>query len=474
MRRTLLVILRTLKWALILCAFVYVALVLVNLRDEELSAEERSLAQYHNPAVVDGQNAYLALLGFGAPSGTNPIEEGARRIADHNAAAAGDPWGRERLAKIAEGKLQTAEGRKLNWAGGPLQLPDAFDPSYLDQARAHAGDVQQLLNANAELVSRYRALLKLPEFSDTAAPDILAPITTGGSHSQIRRLLLAQSAIDAQSGNADRALDFLSADSGLWRRVLAGSGTLVDEMLAVRFLASDLHVVSALLTTGKFDALRHRAILLELTRPLGKLERNLTPMFAKEFAINAVLFEGMLAEERRVNSENWLHYATNVILYEPFFKINATLNRSARLFSAYSRLSELSPREFLATQAQVKQATDAIGNVTIGWLYNPMGHILVGIAAPQYQVYAGRVMDLAAYVDLVRAQMEWHRAANREDRSPASVDGENIAPHNPYTEQPFHWDASDQSLSFSAVSDIWKQWGTKVFVQAAIGSPKAK
>jgi len=164
MRRTLLVILHTLKWALILCAFVYVALVLVNLRDEELSAEERSLAQYHNPAVVDGQNAYLALLGFGAAAGADPIDDGARRIADHNAAAAGDPWGRERLAKIAEGKLQTAEGGKLSWAGGPLELPDAFDPSYLDQARAHAGEVQQLMACDDEI-------LPLQSRIDTVADD---------------------------------------------------------------------------------------------------------------------------------------------------------------------------------------------------------------------------------------------------------------------------------------------------------------
>ena len=138
MRRTLRIIFRALKWIFILCAFAYFAMVLVNLRDEELSPDARALAEYHKPGVADEQNAYLALVGFDAPTGVNPIDEGARRIAAQNAAAVGDPWGRQRLAKIAEGKSQPAIPGKLNWAGDPLQLPDAFEQSYLDQARAHA------------------------------------------------------------------------------------------------------------------------------------------------------------------------------------------------------------------------------------------------------------------------------------------------------------------------------------------------
>jgi len=456
--------LRILKWALILCTVLYGGLLLVNLRDEELSPEEQALAAYRDPPVADDRNAYLALVGFDAPAGTNPIDEGARRIAEHNAAAAGDPWGRARLAKIAEGKNQTPGADRLAWAGGALKVPNAFDSRYLELASAHAPEVQRLVGVNAQLVSRYRALQKLAAFSDTAAPDILAPSFLGGSSSQIRQLLLAQSAVDAHFARSDRAMDFLSDDIEFWRRVLAGGDNVIDKMVAVDFVAGDLHVIADLLATKTFDASRYRSVLLRLTSPLTKAEADLNAVFAKEFAFNAALLGAMPVEERRVNSESRGHQVWNRLFYEPFFKPNSTLNRSARLFSLYRGLSGNSAREFLKAQDEVGRQALAMSEFRIGWIYNPMGHILVGIAAPAYQVYGARVMDLSAYVNLVRAQLEWRtRLASGSDVSELLLDAK-IEARNPYTDHAFHWDPADRSLGFEAASENGKRWGTKVLI----------
>jgi len=460
MRRAFRIALKLTKWLAIAGVSIYLLLVLVNLPDEALTAEERALAEPNRPAVPDSQNIYVALLGFYAPPGIDSMAYGAKRLAQHNEAAAKDPWRHDRVAKLRAGQPIGEDKDTLKWIDGGRKLPSRFEGPILPNALGQAQDVTYLLEANVELIARYRTLQSLPQFSNTAVPDILSPVLLLGAPADARSVLLAQCAIDALSGRSKRALEFLTADISLWRRVLAGSGTLIDEMRAITYLAGDFRLVSDLISSREFDAFAHRATLASLTTPLTKPELGFGQMFANEFQENARLLSSIDDEEMREAHDSWLSRAGAFLFYFPFFKLNATLNRSAHAMTNYQRLAGLAPSDYLLAKADVKKESEAMADFGLTWLYNPIGKGLVGVAAIQYEGYVDRLPDLDAYIHLVRAQLEVRLASVPSEKVPQFLEKADAESWNPYTNRPFQWSPTAHSLMFDAVSQPWRKWGT--------------
>ena len=82
MRRSTQAAVRIAKWAALACIAFVAGVIVVNLFDEELSPEVAALA-VRSPPVPARDNAYLALLGIGAPARTDPIDDGLRQVAEH-------------------------------------------------------------------------------------------------------------------------------------------------------------------------------------------------------------------------------------------------------------------------------------------------------------------------------------------------------------------------------------------------------
>jgi hypothetical protein len=70
MRRALRIALSVFKWIAVVGCIALLVVVLINLRDEELTPEAQALAEFHRPSIPDEQNAYFALIGFDAPPAT--------------------------------------------------------------------------------------------------------------------------------------------------------------------------------------------------------------------------------------------------------------------------------------------------------------------------------------------------------------------------------------------------------------------
>jgi hypothetical protein len=106
-------------------------------------------------------------------------------------------------------------------------------------------------------------------------------------------------------------------------------------------------------------------------------------------------------------------------------------------------------------------------------VYNPIGKALAGIAVPSYADYCARVFDLAAYLQLVRAQLEIRLAHVAPESVPAFLASAGSDTRNPYTEQPFSWNAEASSLSFEPRSTRWKEWPTGVTPGSAPSSKRS-
>ena len=104
-------------------------------------------------------------------------------------------------------------------------------------------------------------------------------------------------------------------------------------------------------------------------------------------------------------------------------------------------------------------------NPDISWLYNPIGKSLVRIAMPAYPDFIARVFDLAAYVQLVRAQLEARLANVASDQMPSFLGAVGPDARNPYTGQSFTWDAATHKLSFTPMSNHpWRTFSFSAFV----------
>jgi len=460
LRRPLRIALATIKWLAIVGGAALVVVLLVNSRDEALTPEASSLAELQTSALPNAQNAYLVLIGFDAPPGVEPTAAGASLVAENNASAASDPVGWGRISKLAGKDASVEREAQLKFVGNLNALHDPLDGGCLPQALEHAHDIRSMIEANEVLVARYLAMQRLPAYANTSVPDILQSTPPAAGWIASRRLLLMRSCLDLQSGQVAGALEFLAADSDMWRRVL-GYGALLDEMIAVRGLASDLKVLSDLIDVATFDVGANEAKLRQILAPLTAVELNMVSAFRREFELQVNLITELPKEVANDKTAGWIDRLTNGSL---FFKPNATVNLTAKLFSGLLKIANSPPSEYVVLQGALQREIRAQSEPAISWIYNPIGRQLATLTVPSYAdaEYVTRVFDLAAYANLVRAQLELRLAAIPPAQVPQFLTAAGPETQDPYTKLPFRWNASDNSLSFDPKSSRWREWSTKV------------
>ncbi len=150
-----------------------------------------------------------------------------------------------------------------------------------------------------------------------------------------------------------------------------------------------------------------------------------------------------------------------------FYKPQATTNLSAEGFEQLAGLANTAPAGFVARRDRLRAEFTEAGAFRADMVYNPFGKILVEIARPHYDDYVARVFDLAAYVNLVRAQLEIRLATVPPDGVQAFLSNAGAETRNPYDGTPFTWDAATGTLSFQPQTQRFRDWGTSVSVASA-------
>ncbi len=330
----------------------------------------------------------------------------------------------------------------------PISKP-CLQPSLTDPAQLRA-----MAEANKELIARFQALQQMVAYANTSVPDPWQPMPSGG-WGGAQSLLLTQASLDGISGKADRALGFLATDMSFWRRILGTDSGMIDEMVAVRVLASDLALLSELIAAPSFDVRQHQEQLRQMLAPLTPEERNAGRMFKREFQLIARTVNSTQQQAIELEEMDWLDRQ----LYRLFFKRNASVNDSARLFTLLQELGGHPPADFAELRKKVQVRAYALSEPGVTWLYNPIGKTLVGSGTAFYPDFVARVFDLAAYAQLVRAQLELRLANLAPDKVAAFLATAASETRNPYTGQLFAWDDVNRILSFEPMyKRAWPGW----------------
>jgi hypothetical protein len=444
--------------------FALVLAILINLRDPEISGEARAMAHFELPAIAPEGNAYLVLLGLTAPPRVDALAEGRRLADERDAALSADPFARQRLPH-EEREVDPEQDDHLTFAGDLDAGCDIFSEPCLPFARARDRAVRALFTGNRLLIDRYERARRMPGFAAVPIADTRRADIERSNLSRVHAVLLTVAALDAQEMHAAEACGFLQADGAFWRRMLSGAGTLGDKLSAFRALAEDARLASEMIGSKAFDGADCGPLLRMLLTPLTAEELSVANAFRMAFVPIVRMLASWPDPAISVEPESWVdRHLKETPLYDLFYRRNASINRSAELYAGLAALAaQPTPRFIAARDAFVADSGDLM-SIGPSWIYNPLGKALVGRHLLLHVDYIAHAHGAAAYLKLVRMQLELRLAAVSLAEVPQFLERAGPDSANPLDGKPFRWDREHRSLSFDPLDRRWRRWGTSVTI----------
>ena len=448
--------------AAVICALA--AAVLINLRDPKISPQARAMAHFERPAIAAEDNAYLVMLGLTAPPGVDPFTEGKRLVAERDAESLADPFARQRLPH-EEREADSDQDDHLTFTGDLDANCDIFYEPCLPFARARARAVRALVTGNRLLIDRYEQARRMPGFAAVTIADTRRADIERGNLGRVHAVLLTVAALDAQQLHAAEACTFLQADGAFWRRVLSGAGTLGDKLSAFRALAEDARLASELIASAAFDPAACAPSLRTLLAPLTAGELSLADAFRMAFVPTVRMLASWPDPAISLEPESWAdRHLKETPLYDLFYRRNASINRSAELYAGIAALAAQPTSQFIAAREAFVSGSSDLMSVGPSWIYNPLGKGLIARHLPIHVDYVAHVHGVAAYVKLVRVQLELRLAAVPLADVPQFLERAGPDSVNTLDGRPFRWDREQRSLSFDPSDRRWRRWGTSVTI----------
>jgi hypothetical protein len=428
-----------------LVVLLFAVLFAINIRDEPLTPLTQSLLAVAPDRYAPGANIYLAFAGFEAPAGAAVLAAGEARIDYYNthldAALARAP------AADTRATVDLKDPQRLKFQGD-TGFCHPLSGSMWQEIPAHAGEVAALLSDNRELYERYRALLGLRGYYETARPSYLQPMFYPAP--PMHPLFLADVVLRLHAAAATQrqaAFADLKADQKLWHAVLVGNGALLSKMLSAAYLQADDLVLadviadphSVLPTDVEADGI---VPVFDLT------DWDIASAFAAEFRYQAGSLQYLSGHysvtepdpHAQSGAPGWLARLADRT-GRHFLKLNATLNLFAGQTHEFMLAS--APGGSKPGAALKARAAPALPRLSV---YNPIGNALAWIARPAYAPYPARAWDGAALQRLVRLSYEIRAQGIAPAAIPAFMHEHPEWSTHPGDGRPFLWDAAGGAL----------------------------
>jgi len=425
----------------------------INSFDERPSAEAVRLLRSPENHYKPDENIYLALVGFDAPSGQSVVDLGETRIEHYNSTV--DSMLRDPLSGL---EAPTTDPAGLKFTGS-LECCRPRDPSFWGAVHTNGSKFKQLVEQNRELYERYLALFERSGYYETARPSPVMPMILVPT--EVRTLFLASVSWELQTGDEGHmqaALERLRQDTKLWQRVLNGQGGLLSKMIAIAFLQTDSIILSDMIADPNVTLPPNTREYL----PDFALDQwNISNAFAAEFRFHAFLYQQMQAisishwqpPESKDSAVQRVWYRISSSIERQFFKLNATQNLDARYMDEFAGFAAVDSATFANDHARLKKWEQNNSDLlSVRTLYNPIGRILVLVAAPAYEGYVLRPYDTAAIQRLVRLGFEIRREAIAPSAVAAFMKLHPEWSTHPADGRPFVWDPSRDEITIQPVA----------------------
>ncbi len=443
----------------------------VNLHDEPLNAEAKALlALPENPYGPD-ENIYVFMAGFDAPAAQSVVRAGEKKIREYNQAL---DWNLTHPLDLAANAAKT-DPDKLKFLGAG-DLCCSPPPSIWVEAKKHRPEIIALLSTNQELLRRYFKLHRQRGYHETARPSYLTPFYFVPP--PVRCLFLLDIADRLQAGSLQQkraAIEDLSQDLRIWKLMMQGDGTLLSKMIAAASLHRDLIVLAEMISDPDTDMTLFEGEQGDVLVPFPTMDWNIGNAFGAEFRAMVPLYGQMTSatwamsgiDEARVTwwQRLWLAFQMQ------FFKYNATENLAARQMVQLTKLAVSDPQNFSVARDEYRAwLRDNEALYSPRTLFNPVGKILVSIAAPTYEEYPMRAYDVAAFQRLVYLAYQIRRQRIELREIPTFLKQHPELSTHPVSGTPFRWNPASQELKVDPVgpNPVGRRFSVAVYQQAGV------
>jgi len=370
-------------------------------------------------AVQDPQkNGYFLLLGMGAGPSLDPVKVGYEQWR-----AGESPRSNQCLSERSE------SGSSLRFVGTRHETAAWLEAP--DPVAQFQGDTNRLatwLRQQHTLVSRYRQWLSMP-FEDAGygrfvSPDCLKILVA-------HRLYLAE----GFSHKLEEGIARLEKDLTAWRVVLGQAKTLPLKVLGAAAINEDLAVVSALLNRKVRDS-QTFARLSGMARPLDEVEDSLRWPMQNAFLLTVKTVDGAFTWEASSGRPVW----ERALMYMPLPR-QRTLNAYARYYEAAMKAVEIPnnrlPKlhDFARTPPQTPP----------DYFVNPINNLLATSPEPNWDLYAGLLLETDARLRLVSLQGRL-REPSHGSKVLTRIGAAGLRYYDPFTGLPMLWNGAKGRL----------------------------
>jgi len=450
--------------AILLASFV------VNFHDQPLNTEAKALlAPPINPYAPD-ENIYIYMAGFDTSAAQSVVTAGEARIGEYNRTL---DWSLSHPTELADYITKT-DPDKLRFSGTG-NLCSSPPSSIWADTKKHRLDIAALRSSNQELFQRYLGLHRLRGYHETARPSYMAPFAFVPQ--PVRCLFLSDFANRIQSGSLQQkraAIQELSEDLRIWKAMMQGDGTLLSKMIAAASLHRDLIVLADLVTDPNTDMQLFEGEQAGVLMPFPITDWNIGNAFGAEFRAMVPLYAQMMSktwvmsgtEEAQVT--RWQRLGIGVQMH--FFKYNATENLAAGQMVQLTKLAVSDPHGFSAAREAYRAWLRE--NETLyspGVLFNPVGKILVSIAAPTYEEYILRAYDVAAFQRVVYLAYQIRRQGIESSKISTFLEQHPEWSTHPVDGTPFRWNSQSGELVVNPVgpNPVGRRFSVAVYQKPA-------
>lgn len=359
--------------------------------------------------IPDDQNAVIGLLGLSAPAGADFME--------HGRAVVGN-W-----QELARGGGRIAAPEKLESTVRQLELDCWLYPAnhFKDSHCASETRLTALLKENAELLTRYRKVYRLPHFSGVPIAD---PVLL-----DLNKLVVAEIQLDLRKRRTNQAYENWRENHRFLVRALAADATWIDKAIIRVSHGLSLFVLDELLTNAPQIAREHYAELLELLRPLELSEYNLKGAIRAEY----LLFDSLYGTPETLKF--WVH---------PNFVRNRFYRLALDYLEVCGNPDRLNERLEALRQKHILEWN-------LDYLRDPLNTLIARMLL-NGQVSAGVLVEgmyfKMAYVRLLALKVRILNARIPDSKIEAFLQETEENLRNPLTDEPMRWNSSRRAIYF--------------------------
>lgn len=392
----------------------YLIILAVNWRDRPVGAAAARLEQIvrDEPVVAEADNAYTYLIGLGA-------------VTEHRPSHRDKPRDRYRALSDNCGEFNLACYQALD---SNEKLIGAW------------------LKEEEWLLEHYLVLLDRRGWQ-AASPLVLADSLSAVSAGfDGQRMLMQQAWLRAAAGDAAGVRQLLEKDIRFWRMVVASSGDLTIKEIAGWAIHG--HFKWANLVLRKLPAQRQLQAVPQLWHmPVTREERSLLRPMAGERGRVANVFDYFAASPDRTSDR--LHWLSAKLVL-PTVQRQDYMNRYSALVTAVSDALDVPHAAFPAALRQARgMVRKARDDAFDGWAYNLMGNVVMRRMPPDITAFGIRAADLEGTRRAALLTVQLRAEGVDTDQIAARL--ASAALRDPYSNQPFAWEAQARSVVFTGL-----------------------